>query len=82
MNKKIKTFLLPLLLLAFMAISQVTLASDPPPPPPGGGHGQGGNQSPLSGPITGGVAVFLAFGAGLAGWEIFKAYKRGKEETA
>jgi len=81
MKKRIKQFILPVFIFAFMSISQISLADDPAPPPPGGDHGSGGNKAPLGGPITGGVVVFIAFAAGLTGWEVYKARKRKKEES-
>lgn len=77
-----KAVIIPFIILALIAFAQVSFAADPPPPPPPGEHGATGNKAPLNGPITGGVVVFLAFGAGLAGWEISKARKQKKEETA
>jgi hypothetical protein len=82
MKKYIKTLCLPIILIAFMAVSQISRADDPPPPPPpGGGHGSTGNQGPMGAPIAGGVVVFLAFAGGMAGYEIYKSRKRRHEET-
>ena len=79
MKKIIKPFLLTAIICSFMAISQISLAD--PPPPPSGGHGSGANQNPMNGPIAGGVIVFFAFAAGLTGWEVYKSWKRKKEEA-
>jgi hypothetical protein len=79
MKTKFINILLPVILCAFMAVSNYAFA-DPPPPPPPGTHGDTGNKGPMGGPIAGGVVVFLVFGASLAGWEIYKARKRKKSE--
>ena len=75
MNKlyiKIRIFLI---IICFVALSQVSLADDPLPPPPPGEHGTNGDQDPLGAPIDGGLTVFLAFAAMYSGREWYKGRK-------
>ncbi len=80
MKKILKPFVLPALLVAFFVFFQVFIAVSQQPPPPPGEKGSGTNQSPMSGPIDGGVVVFLAFAAGLAGKEYYKNLTRKTAE--
>lgn len=63
------------LFLSLFAITNQIHAEDPAPPPPPGDHGKTGNQGPTDAPVGSGVAVFLAFAAGLAGREYYKMKK-------
>ena len=74
-------FLSALLIAYALLLSTGAFAEDPPPPPPpGGGHGATGNQSPMGAPISGGIVVFVAFAAGVAGFELYKAHRQKKEK--
>jgi hypothetical protein len=76
MKKTFKSFILPLLLLAFMAIAQISLAQGPPPPPSGtGAKGSSTNHAPggTSGgaPIGNGTFILLALAAAYAGRKVY-----------
>ncbi len=83
MKKSLKPILLSLILLCFLAFSQVGLAmapNDPPPPPqPPSNHGQSGNQG--ESPIDGGVLVSLAMVAGYGAYKWLKVVQK-KSQTA
>jgi hypothetical protein len=75
MKKTFKSFILPLLLLAFMAIAQISLAQGPPPPPSGdGAKGSSSNHAPggTSGsPIGNGTFILLTLAAAYAGRKVY-----------
>ena len=75
MKKTFKSLILPLLLLAFMAIAQISLAQGPPPPPSGtGAKGSSTNQAPggTSGvPIGNGTFILLALAVAYAGRKVY-----------
>lgn len=78
MNRFLKTSILQLFFIAFLAFANLSFAPDPPPPP-AGGHGETGNQSPMGGPVPSGVVVVIAFGVAVAGWEAYKFVRRRRE---
>ena len=78
MKSFIKTGILQLFFITFLAFANLSFAPEPPPPP-AGGHGQTGNESPMGGPVPSGVVVVIAFGAAVAGWEIYKVIRRRRE---
>ena len=74
MKKTFKSFILPLLLLAFMAIAQISLAQGPPPPPSGtGAKGSSTNHAPgdSGAPIGNGTFILLALAAAYAGRKVY-----------
>lgn len=79
MKSNHKTLILPLILIIFnlFVLASAGLAQQPPPPPDT--HGTQTNNSPLSAPIASGIVVFLAFGIGYTGWEIYKIRKKSKK---
>jgi len=82
MKKSLKSLLLPLIILCFMALAQVGLGQAPTPPPPPSNHGQNGNQGPLGeAPIDGGVLVSLAMVAGYGAYKWLKVVQK-KSQTA
>ena len=76
MKKSLKPFILPLIIIGFMALSQISLAQAPPPPP-SGSKGSGSNKAPGGGaPVDGGLMVSLAMVAGFGAWKLFRAAQR------
>ena len=75
MKKTFKSLILPLLLLAFMAIAQISLAQGPPPPPSGdGAKGSSTNHAPggTSGsPIGNGTFILLTLAVAYAGRKVY-----------
>lgn len=80
MKTILKLIILPVILPLFLVFVQTFTAVGQQPPPPPGTHGSETNQSPMNGPIEGGVIVFLAFGAGLAGWQLYRNQTRKAAE--
>ncbi len=84
MKKTFKSLILPLLLLAFMAIAQISLAQGPPPPPSGdGAKGSSTNHAPggTSGsPIGNGTFILLALAAAYAGRKVYMVKVAGNKE--
>ena len=76
MKKAFKSLMLPILLLAFMAIAQSSFAQGPPPPPSGdGAKGSSTNHAPggtSSSPIGNGTFVLLALALAYAGKKVHK----------
>ena len=74
MKKAFKSLMLPILLLAFMAIAQSSLAQGPPPPPSGvGAKGSSTNHAPggtSSSPIGNGTFILLTLAAAYAGRKV------------
>jgi hypothetical protein len=71
MKKVHKTFIFTLILLGFMALSQISLAQFPPPPPTakGGDTNQG---IPGGGaPIGSGVVILITLAAGYGGKKVY-----------
>ena len=80
MKKSLKPMLLPLILLCFLAFSQIGLAQNPPKPPSNDQKGSGGNKGPGA-PIDGGVYVVLAMVAGYGAYKWLKVVQK-KSQTA
>ena len=84
MKKTFKSLILPLLLLAFMAIAQISLAQGPPPPPSGdGAKGSSSNHAPggtSSSPIGNGTFVLLTLAAAYAGRKVYMVKFAGNKE--
>jgi hypothetical protein len=63
-----------LVLLCFLAMSQVNQAQAPPPPPTSGSKGDDTNKGPGGGaPVAGGVAMSLVMIAGYGAWKWVRA---------
>jgi hypothetical protein len=77
MKTNIKLLIISLIFISFVTISQLGYSQAPPPPP--GEKGSGTNQSPMNGPIDGGLTIFLAFAAGYAGRIWIKSGKQIRE---
>jgi hypothetical protein len=76
MKKAHKSLMFSLILLGFMAISQISLAQFPPPPPSGG---KGGDTNGVPGggaPIGSGMVLLIAMAAGYGGKKVYQAKKR------
>ncbi len=75
MKKAFKSLILPILLLAFMAIAQISFAQGPPPPPSGvGAKGSSTNHAPggTSGsPIGNGTFILLALAVAYGGRKVY-----------
>ncbi len=70
MKKTFKSHILSILLLAFMAIAQISFAQGPPPPPSGvGAKGSSTNHAPgdSSAPIGNGTFILLTLAAAYTG---------------
>ncbi len=76
MKKIFNPFFFTVILFAFMAVAQVSMAQPPRPP----ASGESGNQGEgHSGPIDGGVLVSLAMIAGYGSWKLFKFVQERKK---
>ncbi len=84
MKKTFKSLILPLMLLAFMAIAQSSFAQGPPPPPSGvGSKGSSTNQAPSNGggaPIGNGTFILLTLAAAYAGRKVYVVKAAGNQE--
>jgi hypothetical protein len=80
MKTILKPIILPVILTLFFVFVQTFTAISQAPPPPPGEKGSGTNQGPMGAPIAGGAIIFLAFGAGLAGWQLYRNQTRKTAE--
>ena len=80
MKKVHKSLGFTLILLGFMAFSQISFAQFPPPPPSGA---KGGDTNGVPGgggaPIGSGVVLLISLAAGYGGKKVFDARKKLSE---
>ena len=77
MKKVNKSLVFALILLGFMALSQISLAQFPPPPP-SGDKGGSSNGVPGGGgaPVGSGMVLLITMAAGYGGKKVYDARKK------
>ena len=73
MKKVLKKQMFTLILLGFMALSQISQAQAPPPPPGAKGGETNGVPGGGSAPIGSGIILLIALAAGYGGKKVFQA---------
>ena len=71
-----------LVIIAIFSLGYCTISAQAPPAPPGNAGAGGGpvGSNPLSAPVDGGLTVFVAFAAALAGKSLYSKFRFFKNE--
>ena len=71
-----------LVMVAIFGLGYCTISAQAPPAPPGNAGAGGGpvGSNPLSAPVDGGLTVFVAFAAAMAGRSLCSKYRLFKNE--
>ena len=76
MKKVHKSLLFSIILLGFMAISQISFAQFPPPPPSGDKGGSSNGVPGGGAPIGSGIVLLISLAAGYGGKKVFDFKKK------